>query len=71
MEVLTSDETAAAAARYTAYHRELEAQRQQALEMSQLKQELRGVVLRDWQNRAVLDLDEYCPLRLAMNAAGT
>lgn len=71
MEVLTSDETAAAAARYGAYHRELEAQRQQAQEMERLKQEMDGVVLRDWQERAVRDLDEYSLFLLTMNAALT
>lgn len=71
MDILTSEETAVAAARFTAYHRELEAQRQQAQEMQALKQELRGVVLRDWQNQAVLDLDEYSPSLLAMNVVST
>lgn len=58
-EILLSDETAATAARFTAYLNELLAATAGQREKERLKQKLQGAILRDWQNRVVLDLDEY------------
>lgn len=59
LELLSGDETAAAAARFTAYMDRLKAEHATKQEFERVKEEMRGVILRDWQNDLVLSLDEY------------
>lgn len=63
VEIFTDETTAAPAARYTAYVNQLLAATSGKQEKERLKESLREVILRDWQNQVVLDLDEYVPCR--------
>jgi len=61
LEVLLDDATAVAAAKYGGYHAHLRELAHAQKEKTLLKEEFTGIELREWQNQAVLDLDEYFP----------
>lgn len=59
MQLAANDQVCGAAARFRAFTKDLRAAQREAQAKAKLKQDMTGIILRDWQNQAVLDLDEY------------
>lgn len=57
--VAVGEDTARASAQFHKYAEKLRKMARARFAEAQLKQQMTGVVLRDWQNQAVLDLDQY------------